>query len=118
MKILVVDDHVLIREALRGVVAELEADAAILEARDARQAMQRMAAEPEVELVLLDLALPDRSGFEVLEEIRERYPATSVVMFSASNDRTDISRALELGAIGFIPKSATREVMLGALRLI
>lgn len=118
MKILVVDDHVLIREALHSVLRELKGDATIVEAPDSCQAMQRIAENPDLELILLDPNLPDRSGFELLAELRERHPAISVVMLSASNDRDDIARALELGALGFIPKSAQREVMLSALELI
>jgi DNA-binding NarL/FixJ family response regulator len=118
MKILVVDDHALIREALRGVLKELRSDAAIVEAPDSRRAMQCVAENPDLELILLDLNLPDRSGFEVLAELRERHPAISVVMLSASHDRTEIARALDLGALGFIPKSAQREVMLNAFKLI
>jgi len=118
MKVLVVDDHVLIREALRGVLRELKDEAVIVEAPDSRQAMQRIAESPDLELVLLDLTLPDRSGFDLLAELRERYPGISVVVLSASRDRDDIARALDLGALGFIPKSAEREVMLGALKLI
>lgn len=118
MKILVVDDHVLIREALRGVLKELQDDATIVEAPDSRQAMQRIAEDPDLELILLDLNLPDRSGFDVLAELRERHPAISVVMLSASNDRDDIAKALDLGALGFIPKSAQREIMLSAFKLI
>ena len=118
MKILVVDDHVLIREALRGVLKELDPGAAILEASDSLQAAQRVAKNPDVGLVLLDLNLPDRSGFELLAELRQHHPATSVVMLSASKDRDEIARALDLGALGFVPKSATREVMLSAFKLI
>jgi DNA-binding NarL/FixJ family response regulator len=118
MKILMVDDHVLIREALRGVLAELKGDAAIVEALNSRQAMQRIEEHPDIELVLLDLHLPDRSGFDVLAELRERYPAISVVVLSGSEGRDSIAKALDLGALGFIPKSAQREVMLGAFRLI
>lgn len=118
MKILVVDDHVLIREALRGVMKELVGEAAIVEAPDSRQAMQRIAEHPDLDLILLDLNLPDRSGFDMLAELRERHPAISVVMLSACNDRDDITKALDLGALGFIPKSAPREVMLSALKLI
>jgi len=118
MKILVVDDHGLIREALRGVLKELKEDAAIVEAADSRQATQRITENPDLELILLDLNLPDRSGFEMLAELRERHPAISVVMLSASNDRDDIARALDLGALGFIPKSVPREVMLSAFKLI
>ncbi len=118
MKILVVDDHALIREALRGVLKELKEDAVIVEAPDSRQAMQLIAENPDVELVLLDLNLPDRSGFDVLAELRESHPAVSVVMLSASNDRADIAKGLYLGALGFIPKSAQREIMLSAFKLI
>ncbi|MEX2129682.1 MAG: response regulator transcription factor [Xanthobacteraceae bacterium] len=118
MKILVVDDHVLIREALRGVLKELKADAAIVEAPDSRQAMQRVEENPDLELILLDLRLPDRDGLAVLAELRERYPAVSVVVMSASDDRENVAKALEIGALGFIPKSSPREVMLSALNLI
>jgi DNA-binding NarL/FixJ family response regulator len=90
----------------------------MVEAPDSGQAMQRIAENPDLELILLDLNLPDRSGFEVLAELRERHPAISVVMLSASNDRDDIARALDLGALGFIPKSTPREIMLSAFKLI
>lgn len=118
MKILVVDDHALIREALRGVLKQLREDAEIIEAADSHQAIQCIEATPDVELVLLDLYLPDSSGFEILAVLRDLHPATAVVVLSVSSEREDIARALELGAVGFIPKSAEREVMLGAFRLI
>ena len=118
MKILVVDDHVLIREALRGVLKELVTDATVVEASDSRQALQRIAENPDLDLVLLDLTLPDCSGFELLAGLRAHCPAVSVVVLSASIDRDDIARALDLGALGFVPKSAQREIMLGALKLI
>jgi DNA-binding NarL/FixJ family response regulator len=119
MKILVVDDHVLIREALRGILRELKGEAAVvLEAPDSRQAIAQLEQDPDVELVLLDLGLPDRDGFEILAEISEHYPTVSVVVHSAHQDRERVTRALDLGAIGFIPKSARREVLLGAFNLI
>ena len=119
MKILVVEDHVLMREALRGVLKELKGDAAvIMEAPDSRQAMQQIEQNPDVELVLLDLGLPDRDGFEILSELAERYPTISVVVHSAHQDRERVMKALDLGAVGFIPKSAQREVMLSAFNLI
>ena len=118
MKILVVDDHALIRDALRGVLKELKDDAAVIEAADSRQGLRLADENPDLGLVLLDLNLPDRSGFEVLAELRGRHPAISVVVLSALSDRDSVARALELGATGFIPKSASREVMLSALRLV
>ena len=119
MKILVVDDHVLIREALRGVLRELKGEAAIvIEAANSVQAMQQIEQNPDVELVLLDLGLPDRDGFAILAELAERHPTISVVVHSADQERNRVMKALDLGAIGFIPKSAKREVMLGAFNLI
>jgi DNA-binding NarL/FixJ family response regulator len=118
MKILVVDDHVLIREALRGVLKELKEEATIFEAPNSRVAMQRFQENPDFELALLDLNLPDGSGLEVLQTLRERYPGTSVVVLSASDDRENVMKVLDLGALGFIPKSSSREVMLSAFNLI
>jgi DNA-binding NarL/FixJ family response regulator len=118
MKILVVDDHELIREALHGVLKELKRDAIVLEAADSRQAMRYVSEQADIGLILLDLNLPDRDGFSVLSELRERHPAISVVVLSARQDRDSVVRALHLGALGFIPKSGQREVMLSALQLV
>ena len=119
MKILVVDDHVLIREAMRGVLRELKGEAAvILEAPDSRQAMRQIEQNPDVELVLLDLGLPDRDGLEMLSDLANRYPTISVVVLSAQQDGDTVMKALDLGALGFIPKSGQREVMLSAFNLI
>src|SRR6267378_4367791 len=118
MKILLVDDHVLIREALRGVLNELKGEATVVEASDWSQAIREIDQDADVDLILLDLTLPDRDGFEILAELRERYPAISVVVLSAQHDRDSVARALDLGALGFIPKSAQREVMLSAFNLI
>ena len=119
MKILVVDDHVLIRDALRGVLKELKDEADVLEASDCRQAMALIADNAdELGLILLDLNLPDRDGFAALSELRERYPGISVVVLSGQHDRSSVIKAFDLGALGFIPKSGQREVMLSALQLI
>src|SRR5436305_6028209 len=106
MKMLVVDDHALIREALRDVLQELQPGSTMLEASSYRQAVRRLEESPDCGLVLLDLNLPDRNGFDVLIELRDRYPAMSLVMLSAFNDRENVARALNLGALGFIPKCA------------
>jgi DNA-binding NarL/FixJ family response regulator len=119
MKILIVDDHVLIRDALRDVLKELKGEATVvLEAADSRQAMRQIEQNPDLELIVLDLWLPDRDGFAVLAELVERHPTISIVVLSTYHDRNRITRALDLGAIGFIPKSAQREVMLSAFNLI
>jgi DNA-binding NarL/FixJ family response regulator len=118
MKILVVDDHALLREALCGALRELPGQTAILEASDSREAKYIVKENSGLDLILLDLALPDQDGFDLLAELRGRDPSVSIVVLSARQDRESIVKALDLGAVGFIPKSATRKVILGALHLI
>jgi DNA-binding NarL/FixJ family response regulator len=118
MKILVVDDHALIREALRGLFQDLRPDATLLEAADAAGAMALLAGQPDIALILLDLSLPDRDGLELLTELRARWPGISVVVLSGFADRANVVQALDRGALGFIPKSAGREVMTSALSLV
>lgn len=118
MKILIVDDHALIRDALQGVLKKLQRGAEVLEAADCRQAMVAIESHPDISLILLDLTLPDRDGFSVLAELRERYPAIAVVVLSGLQDRATVTKVLDLGAVGFIPKSSRREIMLTAFQLI
>jgi DNA-binding NarL/FixJ family response regulator len=118
MKVLLVDDHVLIRDALRGVLAELRPGVSVLEAPDCRQARSLVAMHGDIELIFLDLGLPDGDGFALLESLRAGYPAIGIVVLSATRDRDSVTRALRSGAVGFIPKSGTRPVMVGAIELI
>jgi DNA-binding NarL/FixJ family response regulator len=118
MKFLLIDDHVLIREALRGVLKELRRDAAVLEAANRRQAERLVEEHADLEVILLDLTLPDDDGFHLLAQLREHHPDISIVVLSASTDRDSVVRALDLGAVGFIPKSSQRAVMVGALELV
>jgi DNA-binding NarL/FixJ family response regulator len=117
MKILLIDDHVLIREALQGILKELRPDATVLEASNCSQGMRLAEEHADLEVILLDLNLPDGDGFNLLAELRELYPAVSIVVLSATNDRDKVMRALDLGAVGFIPKSTQRAVMLSGLEL-
>jgi DNA-binding NarL/FixJ family response regulator len=117
-KFLVIDDHQLIREALRGVLKKVKRDAVLLEASSSTQGMQIVAAQPDIDFILLDLTLPDQDGFAVFTELRERYPGIAVVVLSAVQDPVKVRRALALGARGYIPKSALGDVILNALRLI
>lgn len=118
MKILLIDDHVLIRQATHGVLRKLRRDAVVLDAMNSAEAMARLAENPDTDLILLDLGLPDRDGFDVLAELRERYPAAIVVVLSGHQDADKVRRALDLGARGYIPKSAKADVMINALRLV
>jgi DNA-binding NarL/FixJ family response regulator len=118
MKILVCDDHALIREAMRGVLKDLTPDAAVIGASDARQLADAIQKNPDLALLLLDLNLPDQDGLAILADLRESHPEISVVVLSAFQDRDTVRRALDLGALGFIPKNTERDVVLNALRLV
>lgn len=118
MKVLIVDDHTLFREGLCYVLSELNEQISILEASGYEQAIQSVAANPNFDLVLLDLNMPGKDGFTVLNIFEKTYPAMPVVILSASKKHSDIQRALDAGAMGFIPKDTTSTVMLSALRLI
>jgi DNA-binding NarL/FixJ family response regulator len=118
LKVLVVDDHPLILEALRQVLKALAKDIELLEAGSASEALSAAGTSNGLDLILLDLALPGRDGFEVLRELRERYPSYPIVVLSASDQTEVVMRALDAGAMGFIPKTSSNEVLLGALRLV
>ena len=118
MKVLVVDDHALIRTALRGVLGQLDGGLTMLEASDCRSAFDLIEAQPDLDLVLLDLNLPGKHGLAALEELRMRYPALPVVVLSSANDRSSVMQALDLGAMGYIPKLSSNEVLVSALRLV
>ena len=118
MKILVADDHALIREALRHVLKELDGDVTVLEALDGGSACRLVNENPELDLLLLDLNLPGTSGFATLAELRREHAALPVVILSAQEDAHTMRAALDGGAMGFIPKSANNAVMLSALRLV
>jgi DNA-binding NarL/FixJ family response regulator len=118
MKFLVVDDHVLIRDALDGVLRDLQPDASVATAATGAEARAMLAAAPDTDLVLLDLQLPDSDGLELLADWRDEYPATAVVMLSATRDAATIRAAMAAGAAGFLSKAETRPVLIGALKLI
>jgi two-component SAPR family response regulator len=118
MKVLITDDHALIREALRAVLKQLKHETVIFEASNGRQAMRIVEEHPDLSVVLLDINLPDRDGFSVLGELRERFPTVAVIILSALDDQDQVKRAFSLGALGFIPKTTEREVILNAIRLV
>ena len=118
MKILVVDDHPLVLEALKGVLGQLDAEVDIFDASAADSARELVRAHPDADLMLLDLGLPGADGFTLLEEFRNDYPAVPVVVLSGSESRENVTRALSLGAMGYIPKRYSNDVLIGALRLV
>jgi len=118
VKILVVDDHPLILEALQHVLRQLDADVQCYEAQSADAGRQLLATHPDAGLLLLDLNMPGVSGMDLLVELREAHPTIPVVVISGSDRREAVLQAIDAGAMGFIPKRSTNVVMLQALRLV
>jgi DNA-binding NarL/FixJ family response regulator len=118
MRLLVVDDHSLIREAVRHVARALGDGVEVLSAAGCDEGFAVAAGEPELELLLLDFNLRGLSGVAAIQAWRARHPALPVVVLSSSEDRSTVLAAMAAGAAGFIPKSSSNEVMLSALRLV
>lgn len=116
MKVLVIDDHPLIVEALGQLLPQLEEGLVMRAAGDGVDAVAILDNEPDVELVLLDLALPDGRGLDFLADLMLDYPGVPVVVLSATHDEATINAALAAGARGFIPKTAHPATLLDALR--
>ena len=117
MRILVVDDHPLMADAIVLAMRTLDRATEVETAANLRSAIAR-AEQGSFDLCLLDLGLPDCSGLQALERIRDSLPALPVVVVSGSDDTASVLRALDLGAMGYIPKTSPRDVLLGAVRLV
>lgn len=118
MKILLVDDHQLFREGVALLLQRLAADIELLQAGTREAAFEICSAHDDIDIVLLDLNLDGRPDVAGLEEFRQRLPGIPVVVMSSSDDEPTVRRSIDLGAMGFIPKSSSSEVMLNALRLV
>ncbi len=118
MKVLLIDDHPLILDALRSVIQGLGDDITVVATPSAAEGRATLAADPDIDLVLLDLMLADADGYELLVEFRAKHPAVPVVIISASDRHSDVIRVVDAGAMGFIPKRANSELLHQALRMV
>ena len=118
MKVLLVDDHPLILAALQSVIQGLGDDVTVIGVDSATAARATLAEDSNYDLVLLDLALGDADGFDVLVEFRAAYPALPVVVVSASDRTSDVIRAIDAGAMGFVPKRSSNTALFEALRMV
>ena len=115
MKILLVDDHPLFREGIALLLRRLDDALAVVGAGTCEDALRIV---DGVDLVLMDLGLPGVSGLDGIAVLRDRYPDIPVVALSSSDDKDTVLQALDSGAMGFIPKSSSSDVMIGAIKLV
>lgn len=119
MKVLLVDDHPLILSALEAIIQTLDDHIEVLTADNPDDAFALLARDGGVELVLLDLSLGEKvDGFAVLADLRLRHPALPVVVISATEKLSDMVRAVDMGAMGFVPKRSSNRELFEALSMV
>ncbi|MBD3728214.1 MAG: response regulator transcription factor [Sphingomonadales bacterium] len=116
--VLIVDDHSLVRDGLRSILQLSFPDCAIYEAGSFEEALDQLTRIDELDLVLLDLHIPDTSRLSGLQQLRDDFPSTPVVMVSGAFDRVTVRDALAAGAAGYVPKSMKREEIVAALEQV
>lgn len=118
MKLLIVDDHAIVREGLAAVLRLAAPDTEVLHARDGAEGVAIATAQLDLDAVFLDLEMPGGDGMAVIPELGRRRPDLPVIVLSSSERSQDVRRALRLGALGYVPKSAAAQTLLSALQLV
>jgi len=118
MKILVVDDHPLIQQALAHALPALHGAIDVLAAIDREETLTTLARHPDCALVLLDLALPGAHGLDLLAQLRRDFPLLPIVVLSATHDRATVGAAMAAGAQGYIAKTSSPVELLDAVRTV
>lgn len=116
--LLIADDHPLFRAALRVAASESLPDCEVREAADLPAVLAALAAEPDIDLVLLDLHMPGSQGLSGLAALRGQHPAVAMLVVSAHDEPRIVRRVLDHGAAGFIPKSASPAQIGQAIRSV
>ncbi|MDO7843910.1 response regulator transcription factor [Sphingomonas sp. CA1-15] len=117
-RVLIADDHPMVRDGLRTVIAVAFDQCELFEASSLEEAAAIIEREGDFDLVLLDLNMPGVVGFSGLVELRERFPSVPVVIVSAAQERGLARAALAAGAAGFVPKSLRRGAIVDALKTV
>lgn len=118
IKVLLVDDHALFRDGMRYVLQQLADEVEILDTGNFNEALQLVQDNPDIDLALLDLNMPDSEGVPSLQHFHQRFPDIPLVVVSGSEQRDDIEDVMNLGAMGFISKMSASKVMLSALQMV
>ena len=118
LKLLVIDDHPLVQEGVASALEALGLDVRIVSARGSDQGMSAAASTPDLDAVLLDVAMPGVNGFALIGEMRKRFNDVPVIVLSALDDPANVKRAMDSGASGFIPKSSPTDVLIKVLQQV
>ena len=118
MKLLVIDDHPIVLDGLAALLTGAGKDMVVLTARDAPSGFKLLEAHPDLDIVLLDLRLPGVSGHAAIAEFGRLRPTLPVIVLSSSEDPADVRKAIALGALGYVTKSASRHALMSAIDLV
>lgn len=118
MKVLVVDDHSIVRDGLAALLEQVNPEFEVFQAGDAEEGLQLLDQVGDFDLVILDLFIPGVDGFEAISAFGLKRPEIPVIVLSSSEDSDDVRKALASGALGYVPKSASQHVLLSAIKLV
>ena len=118
MKVLIADDHALIRQGMVHALKNNSIAEIVVEADDRESVLSQLEQHTDIDVVLLDLFMPGAKDFDLLIHICNGYPEIPVIVVSAAEEPEYMRKSIDLGASGFIPKSAPMEIMLSAIQLV
>lgn len=117
IKVMITDDHAIVRQGLKQILSETGDISVTGEAESGFQALQ-LVRQYEFDVILLDISLPDRNGIEVLKQIKKEYPSVAVLMLSMHNESEFALRALKGGASGYLSKQSAPAQLVTAIRTV
>lgn len=117
-RILIVEDHALVREAMAHTLARLEPGVECVGVKGSDEALPLLEASSDWDLAVIDLMLPDINGFSLLGILAKRYPDLPAIVVSALDDSASVRRAMKAGASGFVSKSSSSEELCRAVRIV
>jgi two-component system invasion response regulator UvrY len=115
IKVLIADDHAVVREGVRQILSDTPDIAVVAEARDGQEAVERVRSE-QLDVVVLDITMPGKSGIEALTEIKRDRPALPVLILSVHSEEQYGPRILKAGASGYLPKDSLPDQLVQAIR--
>jgi DNA-binding NarL/FixJ family response regulator len=118
MKLLIVDDHPVLREGLAALLRQAGPDTDVLQACDAHEGLALVEDHPDLDAVVLDLMMPGMDGWRAISEFGRKRPELPVIVLSSSEEPQDARKALALGALGYVPKSASQHLLLSAIKIV
>jgi two-component system, NarL family, nitrate/nitrite response regulator NarL len=118
MKVLIVDDHPVLREGISALLRQDGPDTVVLQAGSAATALELIHEHADLDVIVLDLMLPEVGGLQALTEFARVRPEVPVIMLSSSEDPHDARDAFAHGALGYVPKSSSRYALLSAIKLV